>query len=534
MTRSSGTDFEKFRLRNFADKLFGLGELEIHEEPVELCDLSRLIEATDKAILFRQAGPEKYELVAGVSGKRRRVAAAFGVEENRLADEFLRRQGNPQSVVEVARGEAPVQETVLLGADADLTKLPFHLQHELDGSVYISCALDFSVDPESGRTNLGARRLSLRGPQQAGTNVTAPSDLKRIYQGCVTRGERLPINFALGVHPLDLLASQIRVPCEETGLIGTMRGEPVPLTKGLTNDVPVAADAEIVIEGYLDEAGYVEPEGPYGEYAGYYGPMHLDPVFHVTAITMRADPLHQSVLHGSGPVMARVESANMGAVALEARAQELLRSMGIDVRAVYAPPSGAELQHLRVAIRQQRPGHGKNVIGAVIGALHTVKHVFVVDQDIDVFNEAQMDWAMATRFQADRDMITFPGVMGMPLDPSRQGPPPGTKAGFDLTLPMGAARNDITRRVAHAATITGPARYQSSEDALRNRGALYFREIMEATGSRDGRETAVALTDLRNSARLLRMRDGRYQLGESTPGVTGLPEGSGDDPNDGL
>ena len=527
-------DFEKFRLRTFVNRLIELDEVKIHDEPVALCDVSRHVESTEKAALFLRAGPENCELVAGVSSSRKRVAAAFGVGERELADEFLRRRNDPKPTVEIARGDAPVQEVAFLGEEADLTRLPFHLQHAFDGSVYISSAIDFTIDPETGRTNMGARRLSLRNQHEAGTNVTAPSDLKRIYQGCVARRERLAVNFAMGAHPLDLLASQLRIPADEANLVGAMRGEPVPLVKGMTNDVPVLADAEVVVEGYLDEEGYVEPDGPYGEYAGYYGPMHLDPVFHVTGITMRADALHQSVLHGSGPILSRAESANLGGIAIEARTRELLQAAGIEARAVYAPPSGAEVQHLRVAVRQARPGEGKNVIGVVIGGVRSVKHVFVVDDDIDVFDDAQMDWAMATRFQADRDLIAFPGVMGMPLDPSRNGPPPGAKAGFDLTLPPGAARRDIASRPARAPNIGDQARYRTVREAIESRGSLYFGELVEAVGSRDGREIALALDEIRAAGELIRARDGRYGIGKAEKGRTGLPEGAGDDPNAGL
>lgn len=534
MTTHSSVDFEKFRLRTFVNKLIESGDVEIRDQPVDLCDLSRHIEATPKATLFRQAGPEKCELVAAVSGNRKRVAAAFGANERDLADEFMRRRNNLQPVIEIPRGDAPVQEITLKGDDADLTRLPFHLQHELDGSVYISSALDFSIDPQTGKTNMGARRLSLRNRHQVGTNLTAPTDLKRIYHGCVARGEKLPVNFALGTHPLDLLASQLRIPNDEANLIGTMRGEPVPLVKGMTNDIPVPADAEVIIEGYLDEKGYVEPDGPYGEYAGYYGPMHLDPVFHLTAITMRGDALHQSVLHGSGPNMSQVESANILGIVIEARVKELVQMMGIEVVAVYVPPSGAEAQHIRVAIRQSKPGHGKNAIAAVIAGIHNVKHVFVVDGDIDVFDDAQMDWALATRFHSDRDLITFPGVMGMPLDPSRNGPPPGTKAGFDLTLPLGSAARDITKRPAHARIFAAQARYQTVRSALEDLGPSFFGDIMEAVGSRDGRDIAVALDEIRNAGELVRKPDGRYALGKAEKGSTGLPEGSGEDPNTGL
>jgi len=132
-----------------------------------------------------------------------------------------------------------------------LTKLPFHPQHEFDGSCYISAGIDYTVDPQTGRTNVGSRRLSLRNRKETGTNVTA-------------RGERLPITFTIGSHPLDLFAATTRTPGDELDLVARFRGEPAAVVKSVTNDILVPADAEVV-----------EPEGPYGEYMGYYGAIHM-------------------------------------------------------------------------------------------------------------------------------------------------------------------------------------------------------------------------------------------------------------------
>ena len=283
----SEIDTEKFRLRRFVEKLDSMGEVTTIDTPVELTSLAAEIEANDKAVLFKDVGPEKLELVANVNGSRRRLAAALDVAEDQVVAEFQRRLDTPQPVVDVAQDDAPVQEIVLEGDDADLTTLPFYIQHHFDGSAYLSSGIDYAIDPESGTTNVGCRRLSLRNEKTAGTNVTAPSDLKRIYQGCVARGERLPISFAVGSHPLDFMAAGMRIPSDEISLVSTLRGEPLPLVKCITNDIRVPADAEMIIEGYFDERGYIEPDGPYGEYVGFYGPMHMDPIFHVTAITKR-------------------------------------------------------------------------------------------------------------------------------------------------------------------------------------------------------------------------------------------------------
>ena len=123
---------------------------------------------------------------------------------------------------------------------------------------------------------------------------------------------------------------------DETTYVAAFRGEPVPLVKSVTNDILVPADAEVVLEGYLDERGYVEPEGPYGEYMGYYGPMHLDPVFHCTAITMRRDVLYQQFLHGSGRILDKCDSPNLGSLRNEAVAMKILRGVVREPIAVHS------------------------------------------------------------------------------------------------------------------------------------------------------------------------------------------------------
>jgi 2,5-furandicarboxylate decarboxylase 1 len=133
-------------------------------------------------------GPEKLELVANVNGSRNRLAAALDVKEENVIQEFQRRLDTPQPPIDISQGDAPVQRILLQGDEADLTNLPFYIQHEFDGSAYPSSGIDYCIDPETGTTNVGCWRLSLRNSKTAGTNVTAPSDLKRIYQRCVARG----------------------------------------------------------------------------------------------------------------------------------------------------------------------------------------------------------------------------------------------------------------------------------------------------------------------------------------------------------
>src|ERR1700716_3904240 len=311
---ASKVDLEKYRLRRFVKRLIDLGEVEIHDEPVALTGLSAIIESSEKALLFTKAGPERLEIVAKTAGSRKRLAQAFDTSEERLYDEYFKRLGSLQPLVEVPSDDAPVHAIKIAGKDVDLGRLPFHPQHAGDGSCWLRAAIDDTIDPAAGRRNVGGRRVSLRNRYEAGTNVTAPSDLKRIYTACAARRERLPITFTVGAHPLDFVAATTRQPGDELALVANFRGEPAPVVKSLPNDILVPADAEITLEGYLDERGYAEPEGPYGEYMGYYGAIHMDPVFHCTAITMRRDALHHTLLHGSAFVLDQTDSANITAL----------------------------------------------------------------------------------------------------------------------------------------------------------------------------------------------------------------------------
>src|SRR5712691_833875 len=376
-TSAAKIDLDKFRLRRFVERLVDMGEMEVHDEPVPLTRLSEIIEGTPKGVLFRQAGPERLEVAAKVAGGRARIAAAFDTTLEKLHDVYHRRLATPQNIVEIPTGDAPVHEIVLTGDQVDLTKLPFHPQHEFDGSCYISSGIDYTVDPSTGRRNVGSRRLSLRNRRETGTNVTAPSDLKRIYHACVARGERLPITFTIGAHPLDLFAATTRVPGDELELIARFRGEPAAVVKSVTNDILVPADAEVTLEGYLDERGYVEPEGPYGEYMGYYGAIHMDPIFHCTAITMRRDAMHHTLLHGSAFVLDQTDSTNISALRTEAEAMKILRATVPEPVAVHVRmPSGGGAT-LRVAIRQHAEGEARAAIDALFKGMLRVRTVYV-------------------------------------------------------------------------------------------------------------------------------------------------------------
>jgi UbiD family decarboxylase len=277
------------------------------------------------------------------------------------------------------------------------------------------------------------------------------------------------------------------------------------VVKCVTNDLRVPADAEYVLEGYFDAAGHVEPEGPYGEFLGYYGAVKRNPVFHLTAITHRRDAVFQTATIG-GLTLGRTDTAQLCALRTEVTVWRTLENAVRETKAVYATPSSGGMYNVRIALRQRVPGEARNAIAAVFGSLANAKHVFVVDPDIDVFSDEQVDWAFATRFQADRDLVVASGMRTLPLDPSLDGRSTGSKAGFDLTF---KSPDTLEHRVPQPPRFDG-RRFDSLEAAFAD-GPKFFGELMAALGSRDGREIVRELETLRRSGRLTRDSEGRYQ-----------------------
>jgi UbiD family decarboxylase len=504
-------DYDRYRLRRFVEGL-DAAELERRSGTSKISEVAAALDANPKAVLFEHAGREGHALVGNAMASRARFAQAFGTTSQKLLPEILRRMRSKPEFIEVSREEAPVQEVVLTGADIDLTKIPVHLQHGKDGGPYISAGMDFARDPATGLINVGLRRFMVRGRTTTGIDLVAPSDLRNIYLATLARGERLPMSVVVGGHPVDYFGATMRIPGDEMELLASLRAAPMPVVKSVSNDLRVPADAEWVIEGYLGEEGYKEPEGPYGEFLGYYGGVKTNPVFHVTAITRRRDALFQTLTIG-GATMSRTDTAQLTTLRTEVLIWRALETAVREPISVYAPPATGGVYNVRIAIRQRVPGEARNAIAAAFGSQANVKNVFVVDPDIDIFSDEQMEWALATRFQPDRDYVVASAFRTIPLDPSLADHGSlGSKAGYDLTMPIGSQRK-LEAEIPEPPHYQG-GRFASVEDALRE-GPKFFEQLVGAVGSDDGREIVLELEDLRTRGRLQRdTAEGRYSLAE--------------------
>jgi UbiD family decarboxylase len=502
-------DLDEFRLRRFVALLEKAGELEIRNDPLDLIDIARNLDGNPKSVLFRQVGPEKTELVGNVLSGRRRLGLAFGMGERELLGEVMRRIRTPRAPVEVSTSVAPVHQVVLQGEQADLTKLPVHLHHTFDGGPYISAGMDVTQSLDRKRRNLGYRRLMLRGRREGAINLTAPSDLRAIFAPYVQQKEHMPMAFVIGSHPADSIAAVFSLPLDdEFEIAGALRSAPVPLVRCATIDAMVPADAEVVLEGYLDSRGWFEPEGPFGEFLGYYGAVKMNPVFHLTAITMRRDALFQTASIG-GRFLAETDTSHLNTMKVETAAWSAVETAIKEPVAMCATPACGGVFNLRCSLRQRYPGEARNAMAAILASSADIKHVFMVDDDIDVFSDAQMEWALGTRFQADRDLMVMSGMRTIPFDPSLDGRRVGSKAGFDLTIPFG--KKGDHEYVLPEPPVLGPSKGLTVRQALAA-GPQTFRDLMEAVGTRDGRDVLAEMDAIRSEGRLERAPDGRWKL----------------------
>jgi len=245
-------------------------------------------------------------------------------------------------------------------------------------------------------------------------------------------GQPLDVAIVVGVDPLTLLSSQAIAPIDfdELTIAGALHGAPLAVIKCLNSELRVPAEAEIVIEGQLLPQ-VREPEGPFGEFPQYYGERAKRHVIDVSVVTHRKDAMFHTIVGGG------LEHLLLGGIPREATLLAHLQRSFPNVRDVHLARGGVCRYHLYVQIAKRQEGEAKNVMLGAFAGHYDVKHVIVVDDDVDIHNPAEVEWAVATRFQADRDLVIVPESQGSRLDPStRNGV--GAKMGLDATKPLDA------------------------------------------------------------------------------------------------
>jgi 2,5-furandicarboxylate decarboxylase 1 len=325
--------------------------------------------------------------------------------------------------------QAPVQEIVERNVDLSTLPIPTHNEH--DKGAYITAGLLIARNPRTGVQNVSIHRLQVSRTNRLGV-LLLPRHTHMFYEMAERSGEPLSIAIVIGVDPLTLLASQAIAPIDfdELTIAGALHGRPLPVVKCTTSDVRVPAEAEIVLEGRLLPLTR-EMEGPFGEFPQYYGEEAPRHVIELDALTRRRDAIFHTI-NGGG-----LEHLLLGAIPREATLLGHLRRSFPNVLDVHLSRGGVCRYHLYVQIKKRQEGEAKNVMMGAFAGHYDVKQVVVVDDDVNIHDPAEVEWAVATRFQADRDLLVVPESQGSKLDPStRNGV--GAKMGLDATKPLSA------------------------------------------------------------------------------------------------
>lgn len=397
-------------------------------------ELAQVVYALDgRAVMFRNlSGFAGWRAISGVCAQRQHFVAALDCRVSDLIHRMADALAHPTPPPLLDAG--PCQEVVEVGVD--LTRLPIPRYHPDDGGRYVTSGVAVIRDPDFGR-NISFHRLMQVDERRLVARVV---EGRGTYTALGKAKENLPIAIAIGC-PIQVLLAAAMSPAkgvDELSIAHTLA--PTPLARCQIVDLEVPAEAEVVLEGRITHT--LADEGPFPDLTGTMDGVRRQPVIEIDRITRRHDPIWHALLPGGA------EHKNLMGMPREPTIFEAVSEV-CQCTGVYITPGGASWLHAVVQIEKQHDEDGRRAIWAAFLGHTSLKHVVVVDTDVDVYDSAAVEWAIATRFQADKDVVILTEQPGSSLDPSAA-QVPGQKArtakmGLDATAPLGEARRGYER-----------------------------------------------------------------------------------------
>jgi len=426
--------------RQFLDRLRQAGELVDLHQPVDIRHIATLVDQAETALFFHNVIGYDIPVVSGIIRSRERAIMSMGCETYREIEDRLQRAiSNPIAAKYV--NASPADDIFLVGDDVDLYKIPIPMSSIYDGGPMITAGIAITRDAEFG-LNSGIYRMIVKERNLTGIDLVTPNNMRMFAQRAFERGEPLPVSISIGTHPIEITGAGYRAPLgvDEMAIAGGLRGAPVELARCRTIDLPCIANAEIVLEAEILPTGWTFPEGRFGEFTRLMGGLHWNPLVRIKAIAMRKYPIYYN-LHMPW------ENTWLAAPTRYAAIRQALKTAGVVVKDINVTLGGCAFWHAVISIKKQ-PGEAKNALLAALSVMD-LKHVVVVDDDIDVFDPTEVEWAIATRVQGDRDIMIVSNARAKPLDPSLQQGfgvvPTGAKVGIDATIPEGIPHEHYER-----------------------------------------------------------------------------------------
>jgi 4-hydroxy-3-polyprenylbenzoate decarboxylase len=472
-------------LSEFIGAIEGIGELTRIREPVrvhlELCEIADRVmkqPGGGQALLFehpvlQDGSRSAYPVAINLFGSMKRIALALGVSELdehgaritrllnfRVPEGILGKLSLLPRLLEIAKfpprvkGGTPVcQEVVWRGDEIDLRKLPVLTCWPKDGGPYITLPMVISRNPKTGIRNVGMYRVQVLSNDTLAMHWQRHKVGAAHWREMAERGETMPVAIAIGADPASVYAASAPLPptVDEFLFAGFLRAAPVSLAKAVTCDLEVPADAEFVIEGHIDPREALVTEGPFGDHTGFYSEADLYPKVHVTAVTMRRNPVYATTIVGRPPM----EDFYLGH-ATERIFLPLLKLTVPEIVDYHMPPEGIFHNLVFVSIRKEYPGQAFKVMNAMWGQglMSLAKVLIVVDHWVNVRDPKEAWWVALNNIDPERDVRFSMGPMDV-LDHSSRAFTYGSKMGLDATKKLpeeGFARNWPERIEMDAAT----------------------------------------------------------------------------------
>ncbi len=377
-------------------------------------------------LMFENVKNSNFQMVSNIFASRERLARMLGGNIRNLYDvwnEKLNHLIKPESV-----SSGPIKQIRKKAEEINLYDFPIPTHFEGDAGPYVTAGIVVAKDPETGRRNMSYHRMQLKSKNRVGLSLHSRGHLWDFLRRAEKKGKDLDVAVFIGAHPLVYLAASAKVPVDEYEVAGAFMSRPVKIVKCETVDLEVPAHADIAIEGRILR-DFQEPEGPFCEYTGYMTSRSTRNVLEISAVTHRKDAYFQDIVPGPSS-----EHLLLGGVGREAGTSKTLKEVVPYVKDLNYPSSGTHF-HCYISMEKVVDGQPQQVLALLFGLDPYVKLAVVVDDDIDIYDERQVLWAMATRMQADEDVLIIPKMLCNVLDPSSS-EGMSAKLGVDATKPL--------------------------------------------------------------------------------------------------
>ncbi len=418
-------------LKSFIEELRSQGEILSISTPLDpqyeiSAVLSELSQKESPAILFEQVRDHRLPVVGNLLGTKRRLALALGMTPEKLFEEFQNRMG--AGIPPVLTRDTSSKEVIKKGKYLDLKKLiPILTHYERDSGPYITSGFSSARDPETGAVGRGLHRMELRGKDLLGISLLNPP-LSEIYGKYKRMRRRMEIATVIGVDPLIFIAPILKAPVglDKLSLAGAIRGKAVPIVKTENVDLEIPAFAEIVIEGYIDPKAK-EEDGVLGESSGYYMGFSKSPTIQVIAVTLQKSAIYHAIVPWS------LEVDNLLYIVHGLDFVPKMKREIPSIKEIRLVP-GTFGSHAVISLETENKGEIRRALSLAL-SFTNIKKAIAVNTDVNIQDDRELEWALATRFQADRDLMVMTNLRGQPIDPSSGEGFLTAKMGLDATKP---------------------------------------------------------------------------------------------------